>query len=60
MSVALDPSYPQVREYLGEAYIIEGKYDLAKEQLATIEKLCGSKCEYYEDLANALTQAHAL
>ena len=59
-SVALDPNYPQVREYLGEAYIIEGKYDLAKEQLATIEKLCGSKCEYYEDLANALTQAHAL
>ena len=41
-SVALDPSYPQVREYLGEAYIVEGKYDLAKEQLATIEKLCGS------------------
>jgi tetratricopeptide (TPR) repeat protein len=59
-SVALDPNYPQVREYLGEAYIIEGKYDLAKDQLETIEKLCGSECEYYEDLANALTQARAL
>jgi tetratricopeptide (TPR) repeat protein len=60
-SVALDPQYPQVREYLGEAYVIEGKYDLAKEQLATIEKLCGSKdCEYYEDLAEALEKAHAL
>jgi tetratricopeptide (TPR) repeat protein len=59
-SVALDPNYPQVREYLGEAYVIEGKYDLAKDQLATIEKLCGSECEYYEDLADALTQAHAL
>ena len=47
-SVALDPTYPQVREYLGEAYVIQGKFDLAKEQLATIEKLCGSKdCEYY-------------
>ena len=33
-SVALDPAYPQVREYLGEAYVIEGKFDLAKEQLA--------------------------
>ena len=42
-SVALDPAYPQVREYLGEAYVIQGKYDLAKDQLATIEKLCGSK-----------------
>jgi hypothetical protein len=39
----------------------EGKYDLAKDQLATIEKLCGSKdCEYYEDLADALEKAHAL
>src|SRR5689334_20470518 len=60
-SVALDPNYPQVREYLGEAYVIQGKYDLAKDQLATIEKLCGGKdCEYYEDLADALEQAHAL
>src|ERR1700722_7278735 len=60
-SVALDPNYPQVREYLGEAYVIEGKFDLAKEQLATIEKLCGSKdCEYYSDLAKALDDAHAL
>ncbi len=53
-SIALDPNYPQVREYLGEAYVIQGKYDLAKEQLATIEKLCGSKdCEYYGDLADS-------
>ena len=59
-SVALDPNYPQVREYLGEAYVIEGKYDLAKQQLSTIEKLCSKDCEYYEDLAEALTQAHAL
>jgi tetratricopeptide (TPR) repeat protein len=60
-SVALDPAYPQVREYLGEAYVIQGKYDLAKDQLATIEKLCGSKdCEYYEDLSDALEKAHAL
>ena len=60
-SVALDPAYPQVREYLGEAYVIQGKFDLAKDQLATIEKLCGSKdCEYYEDLSDALKTAHAL
>jgi tetratricopeptide (TPR) repeat protein len=60
-SVALDPNYSQVREYLGEAYVIQGKFDLAKDQLATIEKLCGSKdCEYYGDLADALKTAHAL
>jgi tetratricopeptide (TPR) repeat protein len=55
-SVTLDPNYPQVREYLGEAYVIKGNYELAREQLSTIEKLCGKDCEYYEDL----TEAHAL
>jgi tetratricopeptide (TPR) repeat protein len=60
-SVALDPNYPQVREYLGEAYVIQRKFGLAKDQLSTIERLCGSKeCEYYEDLADALVKAHAL
>src|SRR3984957_1515635 len=51
-SVALDPNYAQVREYLGEAYVIQGKADLAKEQLSTIERLCSKNCEYYEDLAD--------
>jgi tetratricopeptide (TPR) repeat protein len=57
-SVALDPEYPQVREYLGEAYVLQGKFDLAKDQLTTIEKLCGKECKYYEDLADAIRQAH--
>jgi Flp pilus assembly protein TadD len=38
-SVTLDPNYPQVREYLGEAYVIKGNYELAREQLSTIEAL---------------------
>ena len=60
-SVALDPNYAQVREYLGEAYVIQGKFDLAKEQLATIQKLCGStQCEEYEDLSDAIAQARGL
>jgi tetratricopeptide (TPR) repeat protein len=60
-SVALDPNYPQVREYLGEAYVIVGKFDLAKDQLATIEKICGSKdCQYYGELEKALKDASAL
>jgi hypothetical protein len=58
-SVALDPNYAQVREYLGEAYVIQGKFDLAKDQLATIQKLCGStQCEEYEDLSDAISEAH--
>jgi tetratricopeptide (TPR) repeat protein len=60
-SIALDPEYPQVREYLGEAYVLQGKFDLAKTELDTIGKLCGmSDCEYYQRLTKALTDAHAL
>lgn len=53
-SVALDPHYAQVREYLGEAYVTQGKIDLAKEQLQTIKSLCGTGCEEYRDLAKAI------
>ncbi len=53
-SVALDPDYTLVREYLGEAYVSQGKLDLAKAELAEIEKRCGTTCEPYEDLAEAI------
>ncbi|THD49833.1 MAG: tetratricopeptide repeat protein [Bradyrhizobium sp.] len=54
-SVAIDPNYAQVREYLGEAYVLQGKVDLAKDQLTTIAKICGStSCEEYEDLSDAI------
>ncbi len=56
-SVAMDPQYAQVREYLGEAYVIQGKLDLAREQLQVIETLCGTECEEYQDLAEAIEAA---
>lgn len=56
-SVALDPTYTQVREYLGEAYVTLGRFDLAEEQLAMIKQLCGSTtCEEFEDLHTAISQ----
>ena len=60
-SVALDPHYAQVREYLGEAYVIQGKFELAKQQLTVIKAICGSNtCDEYEDLERALVYAHEL
>ena len=56
-SVALDPNYTQVREYLGEAYVIQGKLDLAKQQLTTIKSICGADCTEYEDLSDAISSA---
>lgn len=53
-SVKLDPHYAQVREYLGEAYVIKGRLDLAQEQLQQIKSICGNTCEEYQDLAEAI------
>ena len=55
-SVALDPNYAQVREYLGEAYVIKGDMARAKAQLRAIKRICGTECEEYEDLAKAITE----
>jgi len=53
-AVALDPRYPQVREYLGEAYVIKGDIGNAKAQLRVIKTICGTGCEEYTDLAEAI------
>ncbi|MBV4518755.1 hypothetical protein KVG88_01685 [Pseudomonas sp. SWRI74] len=54
-SVKLDPHYAQVREYLGEAYVIKGHLALAQEQLQQIKSICGNTtCEEYQDLAEAI------
>ena len=54
-SVALKPDYAQVREYLGEAYVLKGQMDLAKVELDKIKGICGNTtCEEYEDLEAAI------
>ena len=53
-SVQLDPQYAKVREYLGEAYVIKGRIDLAQDQLATIKSICGTTCEEYQVLHDAI------
>jgi protein involved in temperature-dependent protein secretion len=56
-SVKLDPHYAQVREYLGEAYVIKGRLDLAQEQLQTIKSICSTTCEEYQDLAEVIADS---
>ncbi|RUM07254.1 tetratricopeptide repeat protein [Rhizobium chutanense] len=53
-SVKMDPQYAKVREYLGEAYVIKGQLDLAKDQLKSIKAICGTGCEEYQDLNAAI------
>ena len=53
-SVALDPRYAKVREYLGEAYVIKRDIARAEAQLHAIKTICGTGCEEYTHLAMAI------
>ncbi|MBS6035680.1 MAG: tetratricopeptide repeat protein [Pantoea sp.] len=53
-AIAIDPRYAKVRENLGEAWMIKGRPDLAREQLKTIAGICGTDCEEYRDLQAAI------
>ena len=53
-ALAIDPGNADTREYLGEAYVVQGKIELAKEQLDKIKALAGTDTEEYEDLAKAI------
>ena len=59
-SIALDPHYAQVREYLGEAYLLKGDTAQAKAQLQAIKQICGTVCEEYEHLAVAIANPRDL
>jgi tetratricopeptide (TPR) repeat protein len=56
-AISHDPDYVQAREYLGEGYATLGKLDLARQQLDEIEKRCGTGCEEYVDLKDAIETA---
>ncbi|MFI4948341.1 MAG: tetratricopeptide repeat protein [Alphaproteobacteria bacterium] len=58
-SIALDPRYAKVREYLGEAYVIKGEIGQAKAQLHAIKTICGTACEQYQHLALAISNRGA-
>lgn len=53
-ALAVNPDYVQAREYLGEAYLLAGRMDLAKAQLREIRLRCGTSCETYRALENAI------
>jgi tetratricopeptide (TPR) repeat protein len=56
-ALAIDPNFVLAREYLGEGYVAAGKIELAKAELAEIEKRCGTTCEEYVDLAEVIGKA---
>lgn len=53
-ALAMKPDYARAREYLGEAWMVKGRPDLAGEQLKAIARICGQGCEEYQDLQAAI------
>jgi Flp pilus assembly protein TadD len=54
IALKLDPKHKGAHEYIGVAYLKSNQPEKAKEHLASLEKICGKKCEEYEDLAKAI------
>jgi Flp pilus assembly protein TadD len=57
-ALALDPNFVQARAYLGEAYILAGKKDMAMAELTEIKTRCGEACPEYMELQKALTASN--
>jgi tetratricopeptide (TPR) repeat protein len=53
-ALAIDPTNVHTHEYLGEGYVAQGRIDLAKAELATLQTLCGTTCDQYKGLASAI------
>jgi tetratricopeptide (TPR) repeat protein len=53
----IDPENVDTREYLGKGYVTTGRLDLARLELAEIEKRCGTTCEEYQELHKVLQSA---
>jgi len=55
-ALRLDPKHRGAHEYLGEAYLQINEVTKAKEQLASLGKLCNFGCEEYSELKQSLKQ----
>ena len=53
-ALELNPNHRGAHEYIGQAYLLQKNRAKAEEHLAALEKICGKKCEEYEDLEKAV------
>lgn len=56
-ALAIDPAAARTRSYLGEGYVQMGRVDLARAELAAIERLVGPSAEPYTVLAGVIAEA---
>jgi len=54
-ALRLNPNHRAAHEYLGEAYLMTGNVQKARELLSQLEKLCNASCEEYAALKKEVT-----
>ena len=58
-ALRLEPKHRGANEYLGEAYLMVGNVAKAKEQLATLDKICFFSCKEYSELKSSIAAYEA-
>jgi hypothetical protein len=58
-ALRIDPKHKGANEYLGEAYLMVGNLPKAKEQLATLDKICFLPCKEYSELKTSIAAYEA-
>jgi len=58
-ALAIQPNHLGANEYLGELYVQTGEGAKANQQLAKLEKLCGTSCDEYRELKTAISSGKA-
>ena len=56
-ALKMDPTHRGAHAYIGETYLLAGNPAKAQEHLAALERLGGTRCEEYRDLAAAIAKA---
>jgi tetratricopeptide (TPR) repeat protein len=56
-ALEFDPEHKGALEYLGELYVETGQVDKARENVASLKKLCPTGCEELSDLEQAIAAA---
>jgi Flp pilus assembly protein TadD len=54
-ALSLDPDHRGANEYIGIAYLKNGDLPTAEKHLARLNSICGTDCEEYKDLNQAIT-----
>ncbi len=58
-ALRIDPKHKGAHEYIGEAYLMAGNIEKAKEHLGQLDKICFFGCAEFTDLKKAISEYEA-